>query len=103
MRSWNSHSYGLAKRRASSAECSDEDLRLLTSFEDNDVFSAALDGVLGDVRGILEICENELWKSVVLCLNEGDLEGEQWTTENTAVACRELGYPAPGSLSGSGS
>ena len=56
--------------------------------------------MLGDVRGILEICENELWKSGVLCLNEGDL-GEQWTTENTAVACRELGYPAPGLVSDS--
>ncbi|CAI7989244.1 hypothetical protein GBAR_LOCUS172 [Geodia barretti] len=80
-----------------SPECSDEDLRLLTSFEDNDDISAALDGVLGDVRGILEICENELWKSgVVLCLNEGDGGTELWTMENTAVACRELRWMAPG-------
>ena len=63
----------------------------------NNAISAALDGVLGDVHGTFEICENELWKKVVLCLNEG--EGEQWTTENTAVACRELGYPAPGLVS----
>ncbi|CAI8011154.1 hypothetical protein GBAR_LOCUS7251, partial [Geodia barretti] len=76
-----------------SPECGDEDVRLLTA-ADNNAISAALDGVLGDVNGTLEICENELWKKVVLCLNEG--EGEQWMTENTAVVCRELGYPAPG-------
>ncbi|CAI8017565.1 hypothetical protein GBAR_LOCUS10657 [Geodia barretti] len=75
-----------------SPECSDRDVRLLTRFGDNNAISAALDGVLGDVHGTLEICENELWKMVALC-NEGV---EQWTMENTAVACKELGYPAPG-------
>ena len=78
--------------RVSSAECSDEDVRLFTSIADSMAISVALDGVLGDAHGVLEICENELWKRVVLC-NEGV---EQWTTENTAVACRELGYPTPG-------
>ncbi|CAI7989240.1 hypothetical protein GBAR_LOCUS170 [Geodia barretti] len=80
-----------------SPECGDEDVRLLTA-ADNNAISAALDGVLGDVHGSLEICENEIWKKVVLCLN-GNGE-ELWTTENTAVACRELGYPAPGESGG---
>jgi hypothetical protein len=75
-----------------SPECGDKDVRLFTSISDSNPISAALDGVVGDAHGVLEICENELWKRVVLC-SEGV---EQWTTENTAVACRELGYPAPG-------
>ena len=48
----------------------------------------------GDVQGTTEICESTLWKKVVLC--DG---GVQWTMENTAVACREQGYPAPGQVS----
>ena len=52
-----------------------------------------LDGVLGDVSGAAEICENEMWKTVVLCQGGGEM---QWTTENTVVACRELGHPAAG-------
>ena len=79
-----------------SAECSDGEVRLLTSFSDSDAISDALNGVLGDVRGTLEVCENQLWKNVVLCLNGG---GEQWSMENTAVACRDRGYTAPGMVS----
>ena len=45
----------------------------------------------GDIAGSIEICENQLWKKVVLCLHH-----EQWTMETTAVACRELGYTAGG-------
>ena len=52
-----------------------------------------LDGVPGDVSGAAEICENEMWKTVVLCQGGGEM---QWTTENTVVACRELGHPAAG-------
>ena len=78
------------------AECSDGEVRLLTSFSDTNVISDALNGVLGDVRGTLEVCENQLWKRFVLCLNGG---GEQWSMENTAVACRERGYTAPGMVS----
>ena len=77
--------------RVPSPECGDKDVRL-TSMADSNAISAALDGVVGDAHGVLEICEDKLWKMVVLC-SEGV---EQWTTENTAVACRELGYPAPG-------
>ena len=91
MRSRNCYSCR-ANVRVSSAECGDKDVRLFTSIADSNEISATLDGVLGDAHGVLEICENELWKRVVLC-NEGV---EQWTMENTAVACRELGYPAPG-------
>ena len=79
-----------------SAECSDGEVRLLTSFSDSDAISDALNGVLGDVRGTLEVCKNQLWKNVVLCLNGG---GEQWNMENTAVACRDRGYTAPGTVS----
>ena len=79
-----------------SAECSDGEVRLLTSFSDSDAISGALNGVLGDVRGTLEVCEDQLWKRVVLCVNGG---GEQWTVENTAVACRDRGYTAPGMVS----
>ena len=61
--------------------------------------SQALDGVFGDVYGSLEICENAVWKKVVLCLNEGDGGTELWTMENTAVACRELRWMAPGMVS----
>ena len=80
-----------------SAECSDGEVRLLTSFSDSDAISDALNGVLGDVRGTLEVCENQLWKKVVLCVNAGG--GEQWSMENTAVACRDRGYTAPGTVS----
>ena len=72
----------------------------MTSFSNSDDISDALNGVLGDVHGTLEVCENQLWKRVVLCLNGG---GEQWTVENTAVACRERGYTAPGMVSARGS
>ena len=72
----------------------------MTSFADSDDISDVLNGVLGDVRGISEVCENQLWKKVVLCVNGG---GEQWTVENTAVACREHGYAAPGMVSARGS
>ena len=84
-----------------SAECSDGDVRLLTSFSENDVISNALSGVLGDVHGTLEVCEDQLWKKLVLCVNAGG--GEQWTVENTAVACRDRGYTAPGMVSARGS
>ena len=83
-----------------SAECDDGEVRLLTSFLENDAISDALNGVLGDVHGTLEVCEDQLWKRVVLCLNGG---GEQWSMENTAVACREHGYTAPGMVSARGS
>ena len=79
-----------------SAECSDGEVRLLTSFSDSDAISDALNGVLGDVRGTLEVCEDQLWKKVVLCVNGG---GEQWSMENTAVACIDRGYTAPGTVS----
>ena len=83
-----------------SAECSDGDVRLLTSFSENDDISDALNGVLGDVHGTIEVCEDQLWKKVVLCLNGG---GEQWSMENTAVACRDRGNAAPGMVSARGS
>ena len=77
-----------------SAECSiNGDVRRLTNVNG---ISDALNGVLGDVHGTLEVCENQLWKRVVLCLNGG---GGQWTVENTAVTCRERGYAAPGMVS----
>ena len=44
-----------------------------------------------DIAWSIEICENELWKKVVLCL-----DNEQWTMETIAVACRELGYSTGG-------
>lgn len=37
----------------------------------------------------IEVCENELWKKVVVCSKK-----ERWTI--AAVACRELGYSAGG-------
>ena len=52
---------------------------------------AALDGVAGDVQGLVEVCEEQRWKKVVHC--GGD---DLWTTANTEVACREHGYAAAG-------
>ena len=74
-------------------DCTDGDVRPFIVRSESETFSAALGGVLGDVWGSFEICEDQFWKKVVLCVSDG---GQQWTVENTAVACRELGYPAAG-------
>ena len=78
------------------AECSDGGVRLLTSFSDSDAISDALNGVFGDVHGIIDVCENQLWKRVVLCLNGG---GEQWSSgehgsclQRTRIYCTRYGF-----------
>ena len=45
--------------------------------------------IQGDVVAAIEVCEDGLWKSIFLC-------EEEWTRENTVVACRDLGYAAAG-------
>ena len=64
-------------------ECSDES-------SSNTNYSTILSGEIGDVQGIINVCEEQQWKNVVVC-NE-----EMWTMMNTVVACRELGYATAG-------
>ena len=42
---------------------------------------------LGDVRGLINVCENEQWSHIC---------DADWTMEDASVACRELGYAQPG-------
>lgn len=69
---------------------------MLDSVSSNDDIFGELDGVLGDVFATVEICEDELWKMVAVCQNGR----EQWTMGNTAVACRQLGYPIASTVLG---
>ena len=55
-------------------------------FTKNDV---DFEHIQGDVVGVIEVCEGSLRKNIVLC-------EEEWTRENTVVACRQLGYAAAG-------
>ena len=73
-------------------ECSDERVRLDSSLmgPGNTVYSTILSGDIGDVQGIIHVCEEQQWKNVVVC-NE-----EMWTMMNTVVACRDLGYATAG-------
>ena len=41
----------------------------------------------GDVRGLINVCENEQWSHIC---------DTDWTMEDASVACRELGYAQPG-------
>ena len=67
---------------SSVAEC---DIDGGVKFADNN----ARFGYLEDVLGPIEVCEDQLWKNIVLC-------EEEWTRENTVVACRDLGYATAG-------
>ena len=73
-------------------ECSDESVRLDSSSmgPSNTVYSTILSGEIGDVQGIINVCEEQQWKNVVVC-NE-----EMWTMMNTVAACRDLGYATAG-------
>ena len=51
--------------------------------------NAGFEYIQGDVVGLIGVCEDRLWKNIFLC-------EEEWTRENTVVACRELGYAAVG-------
>ena len=63
--------------------CSDGDVRLLhislhvLPFDD------------GDAQGVIMVCDDKLWNLIVVCKGE-------WTSANTLVTCRQLGYAAAG-------
>ena len=65
------------------AECNDGEVRLVGGDAD---ISSVLENQ-GDVRGLINVCENEQWSYIC---------DADWTMEDTSVACRELGYSQPG-------
>ena len=70
-------------------------MQLVSGSESNN-FTALLGGELGDVHGLLELCEGDTWKSP--CLIAADGATEQWSASETAVACREMGHTRAGEL-----
>ena len=68
----------------------------LVSGSDNSTFIALLGGELGDVHGVLELCEGDTWKRP--CLIAADEATEHWSASETAVACREMGHTRAGEL-----
>lgn len=51
--------------------------------------NAGFEHIPGDAVGLIVVCEDRIWKNIFLC-------EEEWTRENTVVACRQLGYAAAG-------
>ena len=66
------------------AECNDGEVRLVGG--ENYIINFIL-GYRGDVRGLINVCENEQWKNIC---------DADWTMEDASVACRQLGYAQPG-------
>ena len=71
-------------------ECSEGDVRLNRITDPDTLYRL---NITGDVQGLINICENEVWRNVVLCGTD-----VTWNDSNTAVACRELRYAAAGQL-----
>ena len=77
--------------------CSGEDGHVrLVSGSDYNNFTVVLGGELGDVHGLLELCEGDTWKRP--CLIAADGATEHWSASETAVACREMGRTRAGEL-----